>query len=49
MIEMGFLWERANRNLPALYGIYPDYFAPIVREVAESDEGSASPGGDFLR
>ncbi|MEO7221364.1 MAG: hypothetical protein ABIY37_02745 [Devosia sp.] len=32
MIEMGFLWEKANRNLPPLFGIYPDYFAPIVRE-----------------
>jgi putative SOS response-associated peptidase YedK len=35
MIEMGFLWERANRNLPPLYGIYPDYFAPIVREAED--------------
>jgi hypothetical protein len=30
MIELGFLWEKANRNLPPLYGIYPDYFAPII-------------------
>lgn len=37
MIELGFLWEKANRNLPPLYGIYPDYFAPIVREAAEGD------------
>ena len=33
MIELGFLWEKAERNLPPLYGVYPDYFAPIVREV----------------
>lgn len=33
MIELGFLWERGNVNLPPLYGIYPDYFAPIVQEV----------------
>ena len=37
MIELGFLWERADRNLPPLYGIYPDYFAPIVRETAEAE------------
>ena len=30
MIELGFLWEKANRNLPPLYGIYPDSFAPII-------------------
>ncbi|MBL8599229.1 MAG: SOS response-associated peptidase family protein [Devosia sp.] len=32
MIELGFLWERAQRNFPPLYGIYPDYFAPIIRQ-----------------
>ena len=37
MIELGFLWEKANTNLPPLYGIYPDYFAPIVREAKEGE------------
>lgn len=23
-------WERASRNLPPLYGVYPDYFALIA-------------------
>ncbi len=22
-------WERASRKMPPLYGVYPDYFAPI--------------------
>jgi putative SOS response-associated peptidase YedK len=37
MIELGFLWEKANTNLPPLYGIYPDYFAPIIRDAAEGE------------
>ena len=32
MIQLGFLWEKANRNLPPL-SVYPDYVAPIVREM----------------
>jgi putative SOS response-associated peptidase YedK len=32
MIEMGFLWDKAQRNLPPLYGIYPNYFAPVIHE-----------------
>ena len=23
-------WERASRNMPPLYGVYPDYFAPVA-------------------
>src|ERR1044071_9184925 len=37
MIELGFLWEKAERNFPPLYGIYPDYFAPIIREAKEGE------------
>jgi putative SOS response-associated peptidase YedK len=37
MIELGFLWEKAQRNFPPLYGIYPDYFAPIIREAEEGE------------
>jgi putative SOS response-associated peptidase YedK len=37
MIELGFLWEKAQPNFPPLYGIYPDYFAPIIREVEEGE------------
>lgn len=30
MIDLRAEWERAIRNLPPLYGVYPDYFAPIA-------------------
>ena len=26
-------WERELRNVPPLYGVYPDYFAPICKAV----------------
>lgn len=29
-------WHRVNRNLPPLYGIYPDYFAPVCGMDGES-------------
>ena len=29
MAKLRAEWERAIRNVPPLYGVYPDYFAPI--------------------
>ena len=29
MAQLRAEWERASRNMPPLYGVYPDYFAPI--------------------
>jgi hypothetical protein len=51
MIELGFLWEKVDRNFPPLYGIYPDYFAPIISGAAEGKRriGLARWGLPYLK
>ena len=44
MIALGFLFEKARRNLPPL-SIYPDYVAPIVREIDGSRQISLARWG----
>lgn len=38
-------YERAMRDVPPLHGIYPDYFAPIVRQVGDRRVGSLARWG----
>lgn len=45
MIRLRAEWEDAMRDIPPLYGIYPDYFAPIVRQIGERRVGSLARWG----
>jgi putative SOS response-associated peptidase YedK len=38
-------WERAMRNTPPLYAVYPDYIAPIIRETSGRRVGSLARWG----
>lgn len=38
-------FDDAMRQVPPLYGIYPDYFAPIVRQIGENRVGSLARWG----